>query len=524
MLRDFFAAALLVVTSASAACSARPMEAAPPPVSPSPGSYEGLAGTRTRLGDEKFGNTGYSNVQAVTAFKAADMIRTIKIGWSGATVRFGGPGCLGNPLTVKAAIEYPIGAPRQPLMFNGGATGTMANCSVLLSDYLTLKTPIPAGAKARVWFRQSTSGAATDNIYYSDYGRDTDPDGDVWAFNGSDVTYAGGAPAQQTSFPSSGPLRATTSFVPLAAVISQTMTRPSGLLLGDSIASAQPELDTPQVDGRVGLARGFPNDLPFLILAYPAAQMNSPTGTTGWLAQTRAAGLDALFPYVSFMINQGGINDKDNRVSNGDLKAAQETIASAFPARVKKFAMTLGFGAGATTSSDGFTTLAGQSLPSGAASLRSEINSWNKIVRANGIRGYADYFDYADAIMTARDSHLWKVGPGRAIIGTISSPASGSQFTDAAGGFLPSDAGCGLAVPTVGNAAATLNYASYIQRYDGPTQVTGWAGVGRPTSGLTAYVCGYTHDGLHPIRRGFETIAATGWLDASKWAMPAPAN
>lgn len=459
------------------------------------GSYEGLVATHIRIPDFQQGST-FVNAMCRTGFKATEDLTAIKIGWANFYIFTGSPTASGATMTVvNAAIEYPIGSARQPLSFGGNASSPACpNGETVFSDYLTLATPIPKGAVARVWFYQSMGGAA--GILKRSTGADT-------------TTYGDGATLGTSASPASnvvlsGTMTATNivpGYVPIAAVVAQTVNK-SVIVTGDSIGWAgigAGGADRPDdLNGRIGLiCHGFADDLPFLNLA--SSGITAAAFLTGG---TGAVGRTQLFQYCSHMVEECGINDIRQGTAAATVIAAKQGIAAAFPSRVKKYATTLG--PTNATSTAGFTTLASQSPDS---LHKTQADAFNASVRG-GVVGFDGFFETSDVISSARDSGIWALPPGARTVTDAAITAGAAALTSATANFTTADVGTVVTVPGAG--ASGGSYAAYISAFVSATQVTMSGNASTTVSGATAYIGSITYEGLHPCPAGYQKVADSG--------------
>jgi len=113
-----------------------------------------------------------------TAFGTITNLGIAVVSWYNNEVTYGGTS---GSLTVSAAIEYPIGGTRQRITFSGGNNGTCPAGGNLSSDLITLTTPIPNGAKYRIWQEHVNP---VDYVYV-DQNCYPDDNGDLMVYNNS---------------------------------------------------------------------------------------------------------------------------------------------------------------------------------------------------------------------------------------------------------------------------------------------------------------------------------------------------
>jgi hypothetical protein len=396
-------------------------------------------------------------------------------------------------MTVEAAaIEYPLGATRQPLLFGGNASsGAVANEDVAFSDYLTLATPIPKGGIFRVWFYLTMPAG----VLIRTVGADTATYGDVTSLGTS------GSPAANTVLSGSAPgSNIDAGYVPVAAVIGQTVNK-SVIVVGDSIAWAGVGAGGPDIpeniNGRIGIiCHGFPDDLPFLNLASSGALATNMLATS--------TGRQQLYPYCSHMVDESGVNDVSNNTEVATIIAAKSGIAAAFPSRVKKYCTTLG--PTRASSTDGFTTVANQSID---AAHKATADGFNAAVRA-GVAGFDGYFEIGDVLSTSRDSGKWPLTTYTTVraVTDAAITAFTTTLTSATANFTADDIGTGVTIVGAGESGGDVGY--WIQAVNSPTSVTLNGAAFGTVSGATAYIGALTIDGLHPTPQGYQLVADSG--------------
>jgi hypothetical protein len=86
------------------------------------------------------------------------------VAFSGWTLRSTGITVVGNDFPITANIEYPVGGTTTPMTQGGSATITVPNGADVVTDPVTLATPIPVGAT----FKVNSSMTLTSGLKYTD--------------------------------------------------------------------------------------------------------------------------------------------------------------------------------------------------------------------------------------------------------------------------------------------------------------------------------------------------------------------
>jgi hypothetical protein len=384
--------------------------AAVPPGGGGGGSYEGLVATRLHLPQ----NSTTSNhwLMARSNHVATDTISSLKVAFANFYIQQNDMFEFGNGgiATVTASIEYPAGTFTQ-LLFTGSASGIIPAVStsgatsevgVLISDAATVSIPNGATFWVRHYFTNPngiihSTGQDTANGELLDFG--ATPAG------GQDKTMGGTIVDAGSHGYSAQPV----------AIIANT-TKAGVIAIGDSICYGFADATATATDWARGIiCRGIPTTIPSLNLA-----------SYGSFAQSFlsvAPGRATLFPYCSHAVFEHGFNDLLNNTGHTPQTAAatigyQQTLAAAFPARVRKLLTTI---TPFTTGS--WSTLGGQTIgPNDAARV-----TYNGLVRANATAGFSDYLEMADTLESARDSGKWVVTPTPPYTGDGIHPNSGGN-------------------------------------------------------------------------------------------------
>jgi hypothetical protein len=91
-----------------------------------------------------------ANVGPTFVNRSGAAITDMSVVLSGWFLASAGTTAVGNSYPVTVNVEYPIGGATQSLLFGGSAAGTVPNNDDVVSDTLTLSTPIPANASFKI--------------------------------------------------------------------------------------------------------------------------------------------------------------------------------------------------------------------------------------------------------------------------------------------------------------------------------------------------------------------------------------
>lgn len=292
----------------------------------------------------------------------------------------------GGTATVGAAIEYPLNSCTR-VTWGDQPTGSVASNANLLSDLTAVA--IPRGA----WFAVRRYVANPSGIAFASVSDQTDRGFGVDVFG-----YAPSGLADQTM--TNAPV--TTAQAPglcayPAAIVARTR-RSSFAIVGDSrSAGALTTSSTAAFDGEGNLgefagalhARGF-------------ATLNGGVfGTTAAQFVASHARQAEAMGYCSHVVLEHGINDLTGGRTAAQIQADLLSIAGYFP----RAQAILGTTPPVSTSTDGWTTTAGQTTHA-SNPVRVALNAWKRQVP----RPFADCWEIADLVETARGSGIWKAG------------------------------------------------------------------------------------------------------------------
>jgi hypothetical protein len=296
----------------------------------------------------------------------------------------------GGVLTIRASVEYPLGSTPVPITFAGSQIGTIANGgsnpTYILSDPTTLATKIPWGAKfaVRTVVGYTATGLPWKTSYLSMIG-----EGFMTSVNVNNEVYGNGTITQATD----------KMYGPSAIV--QMTTRPSALLLGDSICEIGVGNATDQTTGDYGcFARSVGP-----AMAYANVGIGGDSLVKFQLGDLYRIHLGT---YVTDILCNYGVND----MKSGGRTAVQVqndmiTVAALFPGK-RFWPSTI-----TPVSSGTFTTVSGQTADANVA----VIDEYNNRLRAGLVTGMAGYIDLRRALQSLvdgtgaakQDSSLWQI-------------------------------------------------------------------------------------------------------------------
>lgn len=285
----------------------------------------------------------------------------------------------GATASVTASIEYPIGVMTQ-VLFSGVPTGTVPDVSYLISDAVSVTIPKDALFCVRMFWESTTGCFSTFEPLTSTGGIGNS--GYESGMSGiTDKTMSGTVTSGSTTFAPCG--------------IIGTTTRPSFVILGDSIAHGEGDTTNDTASGDYGyICRSLGPRYGYLKLTR--------TGDQAFRCISSPTNRQALCAYASHMICAYASNDiYSTALTVANIKSYLSTIWGwrTVPGG-KTYQTTITTRA---TSSDGWTTLENQTITSGGAK-RIPLNDWIRTL-PSGLDGY---FEVADLIESSRDSEKWK--------------------------------------------------------------------------------------------------------------------
>jgi hypothetical protein len=282
-----------------------------------PRAYLGMVATRGNIASAQ--NTGLHYGNSRSWHIARDNISTIGVvfgNWRNSTEIVVGLGSA----TYTASIEYPANNLTQ-VTWSGNGSVTLASGQQILSDMITLPTPIPRGAM--FWIR---------NFQVQPTGILFDSAGPLWTASGDALEYSGTVIADQTLNPSHTYVNGSGGGPQYPYAIVGMTKRPSVLLIGDSRTQGN-GTDTPDSEGAMGeLARSID---PFFAYSNAGA---SGDGAYQWVAGVPGSNGQtnnrvALGQYASHILFNYGVNDvgSGNNFTLAQIQANLQKTWASFP-------------------------------------------------------------------------------------------------------------------------------------------------------------------------------------------------
>jgi len=286
----------------------------------------------------------------------------------------------GGVLTTSVSIEYPLGT-RTQVPFGGATYGSVPDNSYLISDVLPIA--IPNGSLLYAWeFWNNPAGFA-----YASYNSSPAPYlSEAYEYSATsllDKTLSGTIIKSDAN---------NVNVFGCCGIIAYTR-RPSIYIGAGADSRAFGYEHAPNNPDLGEIADAVGGTFAYMLHAIPSAKVSI------WNASH--ANQLALSQFCSDIVLQGGINDINSPATAATVLAARDTARAYFPSSKRVHETTL---PPHTASSDGFTTLGGQTLASTVNNAQRV--AFNDAVRA-GRAGYAGYFDIADAVESSRNSGLW---------------------------------------------------------------------------------------------------------------------
>lgn len=451
--------------------------------------YTGPVATRGRLNDFYSTSSSLVYMQSRTTHIATDNISVAQVIWNGLYINGPNENAVSATADITGSIEYPAGTFTQ-LTWSSGTTGHILSGQNLISDQVTLNTPIPEGAQfwVRSWVHWTSANRpySTDSmdwIYPTESGEVAE-----WSSSAlTDKTMSGSL--VESSFHAAiyrpvailGPTRKYTFFL-----MGDSRTRASGSGGNNDISGGMP--GTIGEIERAVAAKGF---------GYINGSMIGDSYNSATQAYTRRA---ELASYCQVMIDNYGINDlgtgatiTPTQFNNyiGILRALNGISGKPY------YRSTL---VPRSTSTDKFSSLANQST---VASNTSRVD-FNNAIRLGTLSNVDGYIEVADQNESSRDSGIWRVDNCRTLTSDVTTVNGNTTITSASGGFIASDEG---ASAYVGSSLL------YVNRYVDAQHVTVQVAPTSSASGQTAYMDCATADGLHATKRGDLNISTSTAFD-----------
>lgn len=370
--------------------------------------YEGFVATRARMAFDI--DSTNRQIMCRSAHIATENLTSIKLAFQNFAPGLPENGN-GSSATQTAAIEYPPGTINAVVKFGGSTSGTIANGSILFSDYTSLSI-IPAGAT--FWVRKYLT--STVGFYYNhQYQSST-------LGESTSVAVSGLTDQTQTTGAITGGTSQTWTQAPVA-IIGHT-TNPSVLIIGDSRTSGQGDSgESNNFDAKVGNIARSMGSVPFVNIGTSSKQAN------GWAGN--AVATSALLPYGSQVIVALGINDLIAGRNQSQVAADIATILASASA-IKKYPITI-----EPDTSDGGSPSAAWTTTGQQSNLVANRVAYNTLVRA-GILAATGFYEVADVVESARNSTFWIVTPSPPYTGDgLHESGAGYALIAASGAIVP---------------------------------------------------------------------------------------
>ncbi|MBP1842017.1 hypothetical protein J2046_000261 [Rhizobium petrolearium] len=340
-------------------------------------SHVGQIATRSVI--PGFSNTTNKQIMSRTRHFARDQITELQLLYPNWFHNGNTETGIDGSITVSASVEYPVGEFHQVTWGGAASTAIADRTTSAPSDLLAIN--IPDGAE---FFIRTYSTSATGILFSA---TEDSAHGEGAEFGPSGITdkTMGGTIADSGTNAVYGP----------CAIIG-TMSKPSVFVIGDSRESAA-GFDTPNYLSVIGhVARAIAPTCAYIDVSRGGERLAE-------FVASHARRI-ALAQYCSHVVIHMGINDFTAGQTSAGALADLDTIIGLLPNQE----VWLGTVEPVTTSSDGWTSVSGQTIDAASNSARI---SYNNAIRS-GVDGVAGYFDIADVFESARDSGKWKAPAG----------------------------------------------------------------------------------------------------------------
>ncbi|WP_287019722.1 hypothetical protein [Herbaspirillum sp.] len=436
----------------------------------------------------------YTQIQSRVEMTAMDtLLNGLQVGFDNSYSRL--ETANSSTVTIRAAIEFPIGSGvLQHFQFSGAVRGVMAPGGKILSDALNLAAPIPFGSKFWMWiYGDAGSGGQLCMTRGSsvNWTRDFTHDmtfGSTTNSSTTSIDYMDASAAARAALVDNVIWLGTGFGLKPTCLIAPTSRRNSVALIGDSRGAPESGDISRTPDLLVGaLERIFGSTNAFINLSESNDRMEYFTGTTSWDKRK------AYLQYCAGVVNGMGTNDAPASDASSIITKEQAFLSHPSIAGKRIAGVTI---PNRTSSTDQWTTIAGQSFQGGGAPAIAALNPWRRNSSA-----YARMFDVYAALCDAATG-FWKVAPnGRSL--TVSITAGSGTVNVTGGTVSAADTDHLIYIPGAGTSGASLVVlATYvnantlsIRSAPGGSATT----AGTTVSNVTAYMgCQeYTIDGLH---------------------------
>lgn len=297
-------------------------------------------------------------------------------------------------ITVRCAVEYPLGSTPLPIFFGGKRDVVISPGADVTSDPVGID--VPAGAAVYVRTRVVVaSGEKWPNLLttYAPNG-----EGGVTGTTTTDLTTSGTVTTTNVL-----------AYSPLAVLAVNRSLGDAGsplvAIIGDSIASGQGETGTGNSDKGFIIRALEAANIPSVQIAKANETAQTFAGATGAPRRKR------YLAGCSHAIVEYAINDVTANRTLAQIKADLVTIWTQLSQRgvQKIFQTTI---TPHTTSSDSFVTTANQTVGNATQEgIRTGLNDWIRSFPSPLMTGF---FEIADIAETSRNSGIWKVQAGPA--------------------------------------------------------------------------------------------------------------
>lgn len=401
-----------------------------------------------------------------------------------------------NNITVKAYLEY--GGVNYPLTSLGQQTLTIVPGADGCFDPL----PITIAANTAYAIHTYVTNAGVSSGTWPLGPLLTSYDSNNYASGGGDVSSTVGPVAGTSASYMFGP-----SFI--AATLATPV--PTVGVIGDSILAGQGDGvaysgDLQLYQGYV--ARGLGNTLPSIAMTRGGFKLSQ---VAPGLALTRAM---SLFRNgrISTAIVELGVNDSADTLAT--IQANMIHIWTLFTSRGVRVVQTT-ITPLTTTSSDGWATVANQTVNAADSTKRTPLDDWlragapmlNGVATTAGTPGavtmgqvghpLSAILEIADVVESARNSGKFRVSPTSRSVTDGAITTGTNTFISSTANFTTADIGWGITIAGAGASGARLNAA--ITSVTNSTTVKLSALASTTVSGATTGIGSGTVDGLHPV-------------------------
>jgi len=286
----------------------------------------------------------------------------------------------GSPATFTASIEYPAGNYNR-VKFGGNNQGVVPNNGTLLSDLVTLSTPIPPNAQFYVRTWQSNPSGCIYTQYGGSNANNNTADGLNYGGTQADLVMGGTVNQIQAAYR------------PYAIV--GLSNRPAWIMYGDSRNLGIGEGSGASAAGLCGYAERALG--PYFATQKIGISSDTLAGFLGSHTNRLAAA-----KYATHILLQYNVNDDYNSSLNlAQMQNNVKSFIALFPGK-KVYATTL---EPETTSSNAWADQAGQTVTD--VTKNGVRTAYNDSLRGNAITGLAGYIDIAAVLESTPNGGKW---------------------------------------------------------------------------------------------------------------------